>query len=289
MTRTHPTIQLFTIGAVAVIAGLLFFSMAAMARADTTIIHIPTGVYHGSQTLGTFDTSAVAGQTCDFVLTVTNPGRPSIHNENRAIVSIDGSAIIDTPIERAGNPGGGSATAVAGNSVALSLHTDDVSSAGFNVSMECAPPPTTTTPPDTTTTTTPICHEDEPCWDCETMGNQICELPTTTTIATTTTTLAICEVSECDLTCENFPEDERLDCPVPVPVPTTTVSTTVPDTTSTTLPAPSTTDTTPIPSGVPTGEGPPPNSPLLPLMAAAMAVSAIGVGAYRVGRRGDDE
>ncbi len=34
--------------------------------------------------------------------------------------------------------------------------------------------------PNTTTTTTTIvpnpeiCHEDEPCWDCETMGNKIC-------------------------------------------------------------------------------------------------------------------
>ncbi len=41
------------------------------------------------------------------------------------------------------------------------------------------PTPTTTT---TTTTVPPdepaVCHEDEPCWDCETMGNRICG-PTT--------------------------------------------------------------------------------------------------------------
>ena len=31
-------------------------------------------------------------------------------------------------------------------------------------------------PPSTTTTTVPpaVCQEDEPCWDCETMGNRIC-------------------------------------------------------------------------------------------------------------------
>ncbi len=31
---------------------------------------------------------------------------------------------------------------------------------------------TTTTVPDVQTPT--VCHEDEPCWDCETMGNKIC-------------------------------------------------------------------------------------------------------------------
>jgi hypothetical protein len=42
---------------------------------------------------------------------------------------------------------------------------------------------------------------------------------------------------------------------------------------------------TPIPTGVPTGEPIPDRSLALPLMAAALAVSAIGVGAYRVSRR----
>ena len=38
-------------------------------------------------------------------------------------------------------------------------------------------PPSTTAPPSTTSTTpplTPPCQEDEPCWDCETMGNRQC-------------------------------------------------------------------------------------------------------------------
>ena len=154
MTRTQQTRLVVTI-----IIGLLAGATLGYAvNAATNIIHVPAGVYHGSQTLGTADTTP--GQTCDFVLTVTNPGRPSIHNDNFAIVSIDGVAIITTPIEREGAPGGGSATATTGSVVTLDLVTDDVSSAGFDVSMDC-PPPTTTTittapPPDTTTTTTTV-------------------------------------------------------------------------------------------------------------------------------------
>ena len=154
MTRIQQTRLVVTI-----IIGLLAGATLGYAvNAATNIIHVPAGVYHGSQTLGTADTTP--GQTCDFVLTVTNPGRPSIHNDNFAIVSIDGVAIITTPIEREGAPGGGSATATTGSVVTLDLVTDDVSSAGFDVSLDCPPPTTTTTttapPPDTTTTTTTV-------------------------------------------------------------------------------------------------------------------------------------
>ena len=73
----------------------------------------------------------------------------------------------------------------------------------------------TTTMPSETTTTVAVCQEDEPCWDCETMGNRICEVPTTVTPV------------------------------VPVtPVPVITVATTT-----------TTTAVVPIPSGVPTGLG----------------------------------
>ena len=43
------------------------------------------------------------------------------------------------------------------------------------------PATTTTQPAASTSTAAPACQEDEPCWDCTTMGNQICG-PTTTTI-----------------------------------------------------------------------------------------------------------
>jgi PBP1b-binding outer membrane lipoprotein LpoB len=36
------------------------------------------------------------------------------------------------------------------------------------------PEVTTTTAAPVVTTTTAVCHEDMPCWDCETMGNGIC-------------------------------------------------------------------------------------------------------------------
>jgi hypothetical protein len=45
------------------------------------------------------------------------------------------------------------------------------------VKGDCVPPVTTTTPP--------VCYEDEPCWNCETMGNRICG-PTTTVPPVTT-------------------------------------------------------------------------------------------------------
>jgi len=49
----------------------------------------------------------------------------------------------------------------------------------------CVPETTTTTttlPPATTTTVAePVCQEDEPCWDCTTMGNQICGTPAVVT------------------------------------------------------------------------------------------------------------
>ncbi len=36
------------------------------------------------------------------------------------------------------------------------------------------PPTTTTTLPPEEPPVTAVCQEDEPCWDCETMGNRIC-------------------------------------------------------------------------------------------------------------------
>ncbi len=54
-------------------------------------------------------------------------------------------------------------------------------------SSSTEPPTTTVEPP--TTTEQPPCQEDEPCWDCRTMGNGICGgPPTTETVPSTTTT-----------------------------------------------------------------------------------------------------
>ena len=241
MTRIQQTRLVVTI-----IIGLLAGATLGYAvNAATNIIHVPAGVYHGSQTLGTADTTP--GQTCDFVLTVTNPGRPSIHNDNFAIVSIDGVAIITTPIEREGAPGGGSATATTGSVVTLDLVTDDVSSAGFVVSMDCPPPTTTTTttapPPDTTTTAPP---------------------PDTTTTTTT--------VAPSPTTTTTQPPDVP-----PVIRPTTTTTTEAP-------PPPATTATTeaPIPSGVPTGSGPPSDPPRRS-MTPAFAIIIAGAGIYAIG------
>lgn len=55
-----------------------------------------------------------------------------------------------------------------------------------DVTTTTTEPPTTTVPP--TTTTEAPCAEDDPCWDCETMGNRRCGPPPTTTRPPATTT-----------------------------------------------------------------------------------------------------
>lgn len=61
---------------------------------------------------------------------------------------------------------------------------------------------TTTSTPETTTTT--ICYEDDPCWDCETMGNGECGT-TTTDPPETTTTIPSCEEDGTCLPMTGFP------------------------------------------------------------------------------------
>lgn len=51
-------------------------------------------------------------------------------------------------------------------------HGDTIGACSDGLDFEEPEQPATTT---TTTTVPPaVCHEDEPCWDCETMGNRIC-------------------------------------------------------------------------------------------------------------------
>ena len=101
MTRTDPTIRLFAITVTAIIAGLLWFSMTAMARADsTTIIEVPSATrYSHQQPSYTSDTNA-AGQTCDVWFEETNQPQPSAHPGNTLTLSTGGNIIAVMDVER---------------------------------------------------------------------------------------------------------------------------------------------------------------------------------------------
>lgn len=65
----------------------------------------------------------------------------------------------------------------------LANHGDTIGACNDAPESDPTPPSTTTTLPNEPTPGAPdepvaVCQEDEPCWDCETMGNRICG-PTT--------------------------------------------------------------------------------------------------------------
>ena len=78
--------------------------------------------------------------------------------------------------------------------------------------VEPAPAPATVTTPTATATPTATCQEDEPCWDCATMGNKVCG-PVVTATPTPTPTETVAPVDAGTDVTEVAPEQ-----PVLVPI-----------------------------------------------------------------------
>jgi LPXTG-motif cell wall-anchored protein len=262
MTRTHPTIKLFTIGAAWIIVGLLFFGMAAMARADDAIFEEPsaTRIPNGQhQIRWSFPTGDYQGCLADIEVAETNVAQPSPHPGNQLVVAIDGRVIVRLDIET--GRGGASATsveAVMGNVIEVwyVFGPDNVTSSGFAVSVTCQEEPPSTTTTSSTTSVPP---------------------PTTTTSPSTTTTL---------------PPDSSSTTTTTIPsLPTTTIPS--PPPTGTTPPPPAVPEpsTVPpsIPTGVPTGEGELPNTgptlAVVTLGVAGLGLVVLGAAAVLGARR----
>jgi hypothetical protein len=99
------------------------------------------------------------------VLRCNDTDRPN----TEAYATADGPGWVDGN----GNPlPVGERVLVAWNSYATLIHAET----GEFISIEALGSDTCVSPNDTSvvTPTPDICHEDEPCWDCETMGNRIC-------------------------------------------------------------------------------------------------------------------
>jgi hypothetical protein len=210
-----------------------------------TIIDVPAGVWH-KDTVWSADTSGAAGLMCELTTTSGNASGPD-PSENDNVVSLWTGDYMVHQMAIEDGPGQNSRSSVAPmapeTQLRLHLGENGVSSADFRVTMACPDRPepphattttvaattttvaaTTTTATPTTTTTEAVCHEDEDCWDCETMGNQECG-PTTTT-----TTVATDDTSTSG----------------------SSTTTAAPEPTATTA---TTTEVVPIPTGVPTGYG----------------------------------
>ena len=248
--------QMWGIGAIvfAAVAFVVLVIIASTAAAlSTVVLDVPSATRLGDDQMSfTGDTNA-AGQTCDVWLQETNDPQPSAHPGNTLTLSTGGHLVAVMDIER--SRGGSNSEQILGVVVGPTMTLewvngpDGVSSAGASVSIDCqeVPPSTTTT---TTTTTT--------------------EPPSSSTSTTSTT-----------------------EPPTPTTVPTepssstttTVVTSSVPP--SSQPPEASTSSTVPvIPSGVPTGSGPPGSpSPVVPLAVAGLAVSVIGVGAWRIAKQ----
>ena len=138
---------------------LVAVSIAALAlaiRADASepLIAVPSATRFGEHTW-TAETGH-AGETCTVYVAETNDPQPSAHPGNRLEVATGGATILVLPIEQSrGGQSDLSAVAVLGETLTLILYTEDRSSDGFTVSIDCqeAPPSTTTTysPPPSTT------------------------------------------------------------------------------------------------------------------------------------------
>lgn len=148
-----------------------------------------------SRELLTINTYDVRGDTC--LVTLNTDASPSAHAGNITVFSKDATELIRFNAEDEPNKAHSySWELVMGDELSVvNISGARGTSLTGSVTIDCAIPEpepevtTTTIAPEVTTTT--VCEEDDPCWDCETMGNRICG-PTTTTIPeeepTTTTT-----------------------------------------------------------------------------------------------------
>ena len=249
-TRTHWSIYTAAAMILAFVAVIFGFLLTGPANAATTTLVSAPSETRTSSDQTSWTVATQEGETCAYVLRETNEPQPSEHDGN--FVTWDtGTVHLVLPIERQeGGKSEISGTGIAGLTGTMKVHlVDGVSSAGFSVTEDCQEEP-----PSTTTTSRP-------------------ESTTTTILPTVSTT----------------PVPSSTTSPTAV-LPTTTTSSTVPESSSTTTTAP--TDTTSsssnppgttvvtgssstvpvIPSGVPTGEGEPPNTGL-----AVVTLGGVGV------------